>query len=1721
MKSRLLIMLLLALVMWPVKAARQYAGGDISLMPLYESRGASYYDYDGKKIDDVIKWYASQGMNLMRVRLMVRPMAFPGGDADQKSGWRTGWAYDPNCCQDLDYIIPICQRIQAAGMALLLDFHYTDYWADPEHQWTPEDWKNLDENGLSQKLYDYTKESLQRLKNAGVVPEFIQTGNEISFGMLWGPFGTSRSDFNTAEGEGSDNDYRWNRLAKWLTSAGNACREICPNAKIVLHTEQIPNHWNLWNFYRQMRDKSVDYDIIGLSYYPYWHGDVGVADAELTDLEKCFPDKKIWIVEFNHPYGWEADGANQLYDTYPHDWDGQDKMTRAVIDMLDRHPNANGLIWWWPEFNAKDVQYKDGEWTGWYASALFDSNYGIATPATRALAAYAQAETVYFTNLPAGWTSAGIHTWSDGGDSDTRDWPGAPLQLTDKTYQGKPVWQYTTTGENHKYIIVNNRHKDADDNWVSTDQTFDMTFMDGMIYCLNDWRDSDGNGGWKYGVKSMTMSDMNNLDPNNLDGVSVRLIHDSSNRYLTIGAYDDGATKRVMLRSDNCGADQVFTFERVIDGSEASGYNLKVGDNEYICKDSNGYSIWHGKDEGEWRKYKSYVFNIETDGTYLYVKNEDTGGYFAPDKLDDWAEVYCDKKRYNDGGNVNEWSRFRIASAIDKPYVYVTFPSDWTNPVISAFIGNGDNEADAASLTETGYTYDNRKVYKYEFSGDKHKYLLFFDYPWEQNKRAVTREFANGVLYVVSDNPNAEGNQLYSAPYIVNPSFVCDSGASEQLLMFGNINGKENWDGDYDIFRALRKGMSEYTYTFNVHIRQDSWFRFRDNSGNVFGPDGEDVALHSGDNDKYMAQGSSKAFYLAPGSYTIVVEHYDNKYVLAVGDWKTPAMPDDLYVVGSFTDSWTFDDDFRLERQDDGTYSRVFGSGIPAGTFKIAARDWVPQYSAGAVTVPFNHTIRCHEMNQPKDMVMTATTGHKTKVIFDPVNHTIRVEVDDLKDPVSESYENRVYMHFGQSRQTYGNLDEKPKIHLFADNRPDVPSDEEVTGWNTFEMSPALDNDGSYDLWYYTLNDDQKSWAKDATFFFTRKDNGKIEKFTCGRLVDDDDFNWDYKQWMKYIYFADVADNYNNKATQSYLTLPRFRELRHGDKNKLYIVGQGLNRLHPTADWQSTGWDRIISEDIFSADASMGVFYVPNIEKCADLALSNPIVGGDESNVGPNHWGAKFKMSWINPYEGYVNSGRSGGDIEQQRAWATFNLGIIGFGLRRADASSLGYERAKNKTNYEVYCESKKTLPSNNFNQWDWFVDQQYLGGAYTLVVDLHDNCGSVTLLPFQPNPTATRSDVTFEQKWLDDPYGNALTYWGNLDKIDPLKAEVKNGKALYKKYNVATAYVDITAINSQELEAQNYDVEYELYLNGVQRGVYYGKPGKVKITGVPVGDTATLGVRARYTDKGTKFSFHSKYAEAPNQLKIDTPAPTIGNIWKKCYTYCEDRGYDSERFAFGAYAEIPVTGASNLNWYGDFELTPAEYAEGGELSKDGEILYDGHKAHNLMQSGVVSSSLNAFKAPCWDDSFGWDNDWAHHLSANGNWPVYLEKVKVFNSQPSYTDDELKTTVNATVYSIYPFLIDLQAVPEGVSESNNMPAKAPVAYDNSSRYELQLIRTSANTQFSLGRESISGIDAVNAGNLDDGEATYYNLQGIEVKGELLPGVYLRRQGNITTKVVVR
>lgn len=345
-----------------VTAQDYFVGGDISVLQSYEDLGVDYYDQQGAKIDDVLKYMKSEqvGWNAMRVRLFVNPQRKnPDGSTDAQ------------VCQDLDYVVRLCQRIKEEGFSLMLDFHYSDTWADPSNQWTPADWQGLSDEQLQTKLYDYTKDCLQQLVEADAAPDFIQTGNEISYGMLWGKYNQKTYYCNW-----SDNK-NWPRFIGLLQHAVKACREVCPEAKVILHTERAGQVNALLAICEKLN--AVDYDIIGLSYYPFWHGALATLGRTLSQLESQYPDKEVQIVETAYYYQWQpTSGITDFSKTWAVSPEGQAAFARSLIAELKNHDNVNGLYWWFPEENGNGPGSK--ALTNWVNRGLWDNSSHRALP---------------------------------------------------------------------------------------------------------------------------------------------------------------------------------------------------------------------------------------------------------------------------------------------------------------------------------------------------------------------------------------------------------------------------------------------------------------------------------------------------------------------------------------------------------------------------------------------------------------------------------------------------------------------------------------------------------------------------------------------------------------------------------------------------------------------------------------------------------------------------------------------------------------------------------------------------------------------------------------------------------------------------------------------------------------------------------------------------------------------------------------------------------------------------------------------------------------------------------------------------------------------------------------------------------------------------------------------------------------------------------------------
>ena len=249
------------------KDIEKMLGADISFLPELEDKGIKFSDKGIQK--DAIQILKDHGFNYIRLRIFNSP------------GRDSGYSPKKNFC-DLEHTKQMAKRIKVAGMKFLLDFHYSDYWADPGKQYKPDAWKNLNFSQLKDSVYQYTKNVIRELKAQGTAPDMVQVGNEINHGMMWPDGRISHPD----------------SLAQLIITGTNAVKEISPKTIILLHIALGGQNDESVFFINSVLQRGVDFDVIGESYYPKWHGTLDDLRNNLTDLVNRY-HKDVVVVEYS------------------------------------------------------------------------------------------------------------------------------------------------------------------------------------------------------------------------------------------------------------------------------------------------------------------------------------------------------------------------------------------------------------------------------------------------------------------------------------------------------------------------------------------------------------------------------------------------------------------------------------------------------------------------------------------------------------------------------------------------------------------------------------------------------------------------------------------------------------------------------------------------------------------------------------------------------------------------------------------------------------------------------------------------------------------------------------------------------------------------------------------------------------------------------------------------------------------------------------------------------------------------------------------------------------------------------------------------------------------------------------------------------------------------------------------------------------------------------
>jgi arabinogalactan endo-1,4-beta-galactosidase len=309
-----LSILLLLLISIPARGDTDFQfGTDLSFLRQLESNGTIFKE-DGKPTPG-LQIFRDHGYNWIRLRIFVHPTRLPN---------------------DLKYTLAMAQDARKLGFKFLLDFHYSDTWADPGKQTMPAAWANLSHADRVQAVFDYTRDTIAAFRDGGALPDMVQIGNEISHGMLW-------PDGKLPDG--------WDNLADYINAGINgmdAGRGNGKRPKIMLHVDHGGDIAKTRSFFDHIRAHDIGYDVIGFSFYPWSHGTLMDLRANLAFASKEY-DKDVVVAETGY-YWRSSQYFRTLPGPFPETPDGQRAWLDALTDVVLATPNerGKGVYWWEP-----------------------------------------------------------------------------------------------------------------------------------------------------------------------------------------------------------------------------------------------------------------------------------------------------------------------------------------------------------------------------------------------------------------------------------------------------------------------------------------------------------------------------------------------------------------------------------------------------------------------------------------------------------------------------------------------------------------------------------------------------------------------------------------------------------------------------------------------------------------------------------------------------------------------------------------------------------------------------------------------------------------------------------------------------------------------------------------------------------------------------------------------------------------------------------------------------------------------------------------------------------------------------------------------------------------------------------------------------------------------------------------------------------------------------
>lgn len=335
----------------PVKRHMKFVKGmDLSTLLELERCGAKYYDNGEER--DLLAIMKSYDVDTIRIRLWNDPWS------------ETGESYGAGE-NDLKTSLEIAKRVTAAGFGVLLNFHYSDFWADPGKQIKPKAWADYGVKELEQAVYDYTLESMQTFLDAGVNITMVQVGNELSNGLLW------------PEGKVPNYD----NIATFVNAGIRAVRKADATIPVMIHLDNGGNNALYREWFDNFTKRGEDFEIIGLSYYPFWHGSLQMLNDNMNDIAERY-GKDLVIAEVSMGYTMEdyknyeklSDEERKGYATRP-----------ALVEKIEYPMTKQGQYDFMEDFLNRISHIKGGKGKGffyWEPAWIPVPGSGWATPAS-------------------------------------------------------------------------------------------------------------------------------------------------------------------------------------------------------------------------------------------------------------------------------------------------------------------------------------------------------------------------------------------------------------------------------------------------------------------------------------------------------------------------------------------------------------------------------------------------------------------------------------------------------------------------------------------------------------------------------------------------------------------------------------------------------------------------------------------------------------------------------------------------------------------------------------------------------------------------------------------------------------------------------------------------------------------------------------------------------------------------------------------------------------------------------------------------------------------------------------------------------------------------------------------------------------------------------------------------------------------------------------------